>query len=643
VDSAQFLIEIETQMKGGANAVTELGKLEQKMKQTSGVTDFFANTSIFSLRRAIDHLGGPVGKVLGPIFRFGEGLHKMAKQGGGVALMAGASLIAAGAVAGLTAKFVEGAAAALKYGLATADAARDQALTLQAMVGSEAAGDALADSFVDIEKKTGASSERLMSLTDELADAHLSSTDLATALGAIGEQEQAIGSSKTKLLIDQLKGGQVTANAMADTIDKKFGGIVKDKMMGLTQQAGVFKTEIGQLFGGLKIDGFLGALQHMIGLLDENTSSGKALKFLFESVFQPLVDAATTAMPYIELAVLRFINTLLRLYIMAKPAVERVEKLFNIKPGDGIEVALKVGEFAAIMFAVALGGVIVAIGAVVAVGYLIVVVFEAISDAIGAAVDWVKAIPKHFHQAVNGAKGAISSIPDMVSGAIDAAIAFVKNLPEAFADAIVAAVNVVDENVKAIPDEIDAVVSTVSGIVAAIPGYFEDAATGIGNAFSQIPDLLGDAISFVEGLPGKFAAIADDIIDGLVNGIKAGAGRVVDAVTNLGNDAIAAMRKAVGSHSPSTEFYDIGTDDGEGLALGHEDSAPRIKSSLDGMMELPSSSPMRAKAGGGAQIKMYFNISGPNAKENAKEVRREIEDLFEEAVIEVGGGLEAAD
>jgi hypothetical protein len=642
-EEAQFLINIEAQMKGG-EAIGQLDKLEKGLKKTGGVTNWFANTSVFSMRRAVDHLGGPLGKALGHVFRFGEGLHKMAKQGGALGLATGGALVMAGAAVELGQSLVGAAAAVAKYAIGLADAARNQGLTLQAMLGSRTAADDLSNAFTGIEKSTGASEEHLMQLTGELEDADLSSADLSTALRTIATQEQAIGTGKTAQLVAQLKGGAVSANELANNIQKKFGGVVKEKMLGLGQQFGVLKTEAAGIFGGLKIEGFLTALQHMIGLLDENTSSGKALKFLFETVFQPLVNVATTLMPYVELAVLRFINTILRMYIAIKPTIRKVEELFHITPGQGIQTALTVGTVAAYAFAGAIGLVIAAF-ALVALPFIILgVAIYGVVKAIKKIPDAINAVPGLFHRAVHAIGAAFAAVPGLIGDAISAGIDFIKGLPGAVADIIVDVVNIFDAGIKALPDAVDAVVSAVSDAIDALPGVFSDIVSSISDVFSQIPTLLADGVDFVTGLPDKFSKVADDLIDGLVNGIKSGSAKVVTAVQNLGKDAVGAAKKVFHIGSPSKIFHGIGQWNAEGLAEGHEDAAPRVKSSIDTMTELPKTSPLRAGSRGrfgGGPVQFIFNITGGNAKEIASEVRREVENLLEDIAIELGAGAEA--
>jgi phage-related protein len=350
-------------------------------------------------------------------------------------------------------------------------------------------------------------------------------------------------------------------------------------------------------------------------------------------------------MPYIELAILRFINTILRMYIAIKPTIRKVEDLFHIKTGDGIKIALRAGEIAAYALAGAVGLVLVAFGLLAlpfaALGGAIYGVIYAVTHAKEIFGTVKGAVSKAFHGAVDAVWSAIKAIPGLVGDAITAAIAFFINIPDALGSAVAAAVNLFDAGINALPDVIDAVVSTISDAIAAVPGAFNDVVSAIGSAFAQIPTLLADGVDFVTGLPAKFAEAGDQIINGLVEAIKSGAAKVITAVENLGKDTVKAAKKIFHISSPSREFYEIGTMNTEGLALGHEDGADRVKGSIDAIGDLPESSPIRRGGGAKNVIHAVFHITGGNAKENAQEIKRVLEDLFETHAIEVSGGTEA--
>lgn len=81
----------------------------------------------------------------------------------------------------------------------------------------------------------------------------------------------------------------------------------------------------------------------------------------------------------------------------------------------------------------------------------------------------------------------------------------------------------------------------------------------------------------------SFADLARSMIDGLVNGITGGVGRVVDAVTNLGRSAKQAFESVLKIGSPSKVFEAMGEFSGEGYAIGLENSLDTVGPKFDGM------------------------------------------------------------
>jgi len=66
----------------------------------------------------------------------------------------------------------------------------------------------------------------------------------------------------------------------------------------------------------------------------------------------------------------------------------------------------------------------------------------------------------------------------------------------------------------------------------------------------------------------SFKALADYLIDGLVNGIKSGAYKVADAVKNLGAAALDALKSIWDSHSPAVKFTIEGGNAADGVVNG---------------------------------------------------------------------------
>ena len=95
------------------------------------------------------------------------------------------------------------------------------------------------------------------------------------------------------------------------------------------------------------------------------------------------------------------------------------------------------------------------------------------------------------------------------------------------------------------------------------------------------------------------------IIDGFVNGITAGAQRVIDAVKGVASDALASAKSVLGIASPSKEFARVGAWSAEGMAIGFDREAASVASSARLMAQdaqLAASLQMPLLSGGAAAM-----------------------------------------
>ncbi|MDO4610956.1 tape measure protein [Corynebacterium sp.] len=146
----------------------------------------------------------------------------------------------------------------------------------------------------------------------------------------------------------------------------------------------------------------------------------------------------------------------------------------------------------------------------------------------------------------------------------------------------------------------------VSGVVTAVGGWFADLWRGTKEKFSQmgeavsgwwrnhvapLPGRIGEAIGGVirwfQSLPGRIRSALSDagswlvgvgrnIVQGLINGISGFIGRAVATARSLASQVKNAAMSALGIHSPSRVFMEIGEHVGEGMALGMERSRRRV-------------------------------------------------------------------
>lgn len=117
-----------------------------------------------------------------------------------------------------------------------------------------------------------------------------------------------------------------------------------------------------------------------------------------------------------------------------------------------------------------------------------------------------------------------------------------------------------------------------------VTGIFRSAWDSIGGA---VRNGISNVISFVTGLPGQILSalgnlgslllgVGRDLINGLIDGVKAVAGRIKDAVLGPIKDSIEAVKNFLGISSPSKLFRQFGAWTGEGYVLGMDEMTPAV-------------------------------------------------------------------
>lgn len=99
---------------------------------------------------------------------------------------------------------------------------------------------------------------------------------------------------------------------------------------------------------------------------------------------------------------------------------------------------------------------------------------------------------------------------------------------------------------------------------------------GFGKAISFVSDVISEMISHVAG---GFKQLPDDMISGLVRGLQNGMKIAGETIMELGTLLLEKIKEVLGIHSPSTEFFAIGENIITGLIEG-------LKSMLSGLWEL---------------------------------------------------------
>ncbi|WP_077621569.1 phage tail protein [Sediminibacillus massiliensis] len=112
--------------------------------------------------------------------------------------------------------------------------------------------------------------------------------------------------------------------------------------------------------------------------------------------------------------------------------------------------------------------------------------------------------------------------------------------------------------------------STLSNIYNNLRQKFSDMVSAVrekmSDAWGKIQDIWGNVMDFFRGI--DLYGIGQDIIQGLINGIKNMAGAVVDAATGVVGNAIEGAKNLLGINSPSRVFRGFGVNTLEGFIIG---------------------------------------------------------------------------
>jgi hypothetical protein len=155
-------------------------------------------------------------------------------------------------------------------------------------------------------------------------------------------------------------------------------------------------------------------------------------------------------------------------------------------------------------------------------------------------------------------------------------------------------------------------ISTLIPAIVGVIGFALDVATAIigiatavgkgaekvGEFIAGVREKVGNAIEFIEGIPDKITGVFSDagnllltvgqnIIGGLMSGIRSMAGQLVSTITTYVIDKIPGpIKKALGIASPSKVFAVIGGQIVQGLIVGLKDGSSGLQNAIGGLGDL---------------------------------------------------------
>lgn len=395
------------------------------------------------LRAGLKGLGGPLGETISLQEDLTDTWNGLVVQMGGPG--AAALGIAAAGLAALSVAAIAAAASFTKLAIAQANQARDAKLSLEAILGNEFAADHLSDSFGRITSETGATSARLAELAKSLKEAGVPISQMPAALRAIAIQEAAIGTDGTQELIDTLKEGKKSVGELSKEIDSKFGEVAKKRVLGLDQQMTILGEHFDSLFDNVNIEPILEGFARLVGLLDSNSESGRAIKAIFESMLDPLGGAEA-----IFIGIERFLLGMEIGAMKVAIGVKRIAKElgFDTSTMQSVVDLADLGAIAVYALAAAVGAVVAAFGVMAGI---VAMPFVSLYNGINAAID-----------VFNGLASAAESIASQVTAALDKIASWFNGV-----DLSTMGVQMIDGLIAGIKSKADAVVAALGGVVDA--------------------------------------------------------------------------------------------------------------------------------------------------------------------------------
>lgn len=340
---------------------------------------------------------GPLGGIVDAF----DDLRDVVSVGG----VAGPVGLVAAALAAVAAVAIAAAVAVTKYAIASADAHRSERLRLEGLLALDGAqssltarASALQASIDRVSGSVAIGRADVERYARELHRAGLRGEALSAALEGASITAAVQGNESASAFVKQAKALRGSARAvreLASETKTRLGGIAARQMLSLDVQVSKLKENLAALFGGLELETFLGKLRELTDLFSQNTATGRALKVLAETVFQPMIDQASRLFPIAKRAFQGLVIGALHLAI----AVLRVRNSFrqafagtSFESIDAMTLALHAGRLAIQPFADALNAFNVALQPILPALNLAARYYDNLAASVRAAWDEWKAL-----------------------------------------------------------------------------------------------------------------------------------------------------------------------------------------------------------------------------------------------------------
>jgi hypothetical protein len=470
-------------------------KAADAAKQAAKAFDLDLKEKAKDAAAATKQLGTQVSTVGGPIASMSSKLSALA---GVLATPVGIALALAAAFLAVAAAIGVATVALLKWGVAASGARRSEALqieglnTLRQQWGRATASVEEFQAAIDrASDSTNIGRGQLQGYARSLSRAGLRGEALTEAVEAMGIAAQVQGDRgaarfRALAINARLTGGSVRDLA-ADYRDR-LGPIARRQMLSIGNQTERARRSLDRIFSGLRLEPFLEALDGVLSLLSQSTATGRALKVIFEALFQPLIDQIGTVGPIVR----RFFQGFVIGALVVTIWIQRMRNALNEAFGGGdfvdnatlVKAAILAGVVAfaaftivvgatAVVLALAAASMLVFVATLLLVPALVVAAGVAIGFALGAVIEF-------FQETDFGAlaRSMIDGIVNGIQRGVARVAGAVRNLAAGARDAFTDALGIASPSSVFAGFGLNIAQGTTQGIEAGTPAV-EDAASSL--------------------------------------------------------------------------------------------------------------------------------------------------------------------
>ena len=208
----------------------------------------------------------------------------------------------------------------------------------------------------------------------------------------------------------------------------------------------------------------------------------------------------------------------------------------------------------------------------------------------------------------NVANGILNNLPGLITAAgsmLNSLFQFIlENAPTIASAGVDLIVNLASGIVSAIPQVVVAIASVAAQLIATLvkygPKYVIEGATVITKLISGIiqlmPRLGTIGLQIGKALVDKIKSVnwikaGQDIINGLIKGVKDAGNKLIQAIVNLCKDSLGAVKKFFGIKSPSRVMRDqVGKFLPAGIAVGIDENASDVTDAMQRLSRVTTSS-----------------------------------------------------